>query len=55
MIKRFLFINFLILFIGGTAFYAQQSLETKQQEHQFDEAMFHFENGRFGMARILFE
>ena len=55
MIKKFIFISFLILFVGNLKIFAQKSYEAHQPEHQFDRAMSHFESGRFGIARILFE
>jgi len=55
MHKQFIFSITFFLFIGLTAVFTQKSLETKQPESLFDEAMNHFDNGRYGMARILFE
>ena len=55
MLKRLIFITLFLLLLVNTFLLAQQSLEIRQPDNRFDEAMSHFENGRFGMARILFE
>ena len=55
MFKRFNLTIVYLLFIGISVIFAQKSLESKQPEKLFDEAMTHFDNRRYGIARILFE
>ena len=53
MTKRIVLIAFFIL-SGMAHMHGQKSLEQQQPEQLFEEAMLHFNNGRYGLARQLF-
>lgn len=54
MTKQLVLIAFIVL-LGMAQCYGQKSLNSQQPEQLFEEAMSHYNNGRYGQARQLFE
>lgn len=55
MIKRYIFSAFILFLVAIAYTSAQESYDVRQPERLFDEALEHYRNERYGVARSLFE